>query len=137
MFAKIENNVVTEWPIPDIRVLFPHTSFPVPMKEEALPEGYVIVGVDVEPEPGQNQKAVLGALVQKDGKWLQSWDIISLDAEEIRATRNHLLLESDWTQVADAPVDKQAWAAYRQALRDITNQSEFPNNTNWPQKPTT
>ena len=39
--------------------------------------------------------------------------------ERMRNHRNHLLKESDWTQVADAPVDQQAWATYRQALRDF------------------
>ena len=33
--------------------------------------------------------------------------------------RDRLLKESDWTQVNDAPVDQQAWATYRQALRDF------------------
>ena len=37
----------------------------------------------------------------------------------MRAVRNDLLAQSDWTQVADAPVDRQAWATYRQALRDF------------------
>jgi hypothetical protein len=37
----------------------------------------------------------------------------------MRYQRELLLKESDWTQVADAPVDKQAWAEYRQALRDF------------------
>jgi hypothetical protein len=37
----------------------------------------------------------------------------------MRNQRNRLLTESDWTQVADAPVDRDAWATYRQALRDF------------------
>ena len=39
--------------------------------------------------------------------------------ERMRLHRDRLLKESDWTQVADAPVDQQAWATYRQALRDF------------------
>ena len=39
-----------------------------------------------------------------------------------RARRDNLLSQTDWTQVADAPVDQTAWATYRQALRDITDQ---------------
>jgi len=39
--------------------------------------------------------------------------------ERLRIQRDKLLVESDWTQVADAPVDKQAWAEYRQQLRDF------------------
>jgi len=40
-------------------------------------------------------------------------------AERMRLHRDRLLKESDWTQVADAPVDREAWATYRQALRDF------------------
>jgi len=46
-----------------------------------------------------------------------------------------LLSDSDWTQVADAPVDQAAWAVYRQALRDITDQEGFPYSVNWPTAP--
>jgi len=38
--------------------------------------------------------------------------------ERLRHRRNALLAESDWTQVLDAPIDREAWAQYRQALRD-------------------
>lgn len=38
--------------------------------------------------------------------------------ERMRNRRDHLLQESDWTQLLDAPVDQAAWAAYRQELRD-------------------
>lgn len=56
-------------------------------------------------------------------------------ASEARAQRNALLSASDWTQVADAPVDQATWAVYRQALRDITVQSGFPETINWPVAP--
>jgi hypothetical protein len=56
-------------------------------------------------------------------------------AQAIRQQRNQKLTESDWTQVADAPVDKAAWATYRQALRDITAQEGFPHNVVWPTRP--
>jgi len=56
---------------------------------------------------------------------------------EARDKRNSLLKDSDWTQVADAPVDKAAWANYRQALRDITTHPNFPNlqEADWPEIP--
>lgn len=57
-------------------------------------------------------------------------------ADVARSTRNRLLRSSDWTQVPDAPVNQQDWATYRQALRDITMQDGFPENINWPIKPT-
>lgn len=56
-------------------------------------------------------------------------------AAQARAKRNYLLDLSDWTQTLDAPVDQVAWAAYRQALRDITAQASFPQNINWPVAP--
>ena len=56
-------------------------------------------------------------------------------AATIRTERNAKLTESDWTQVADAPVDQAAWATYRQALRDIPAQSGFPNTVDWPTQP--
>jgi hypothetical protein len=56
-------------------------------------------------------------------------------AEEIRVQRNQLLSSCDWTQVADAPVDRSVWTIYRQALRDITKQSGFPTSVLWPEVP--
>jgi hypothetical protein len=55
--------------------------------------------------------------------------------ENERFKRNQLLNNSDWTQVADAPVDKAVWATYRQALRDLTAQAGFPQNITWPDEP--
>jgi hypothetical protein len=60
---------------------------------------------------------------------------VAAAAAEARAKRNSLLAQSDWTQVADAPVDQAAWATYRQALRDITEQEGFPETINWPTAP--
>jgi len=53
--------------------------------------------------------------------------------EQIKLWRNAQLVASDWTQVADSPADKAAWAIYRQALRDLpaqggsADEAEFPN----------
>lgn len=55
--------------------------------------------------------------------------------EPVRQKRNALLAASDWTQVADAPVDQAAWATYRQELRDITSQATFPSEVTWPVAP--
>ena len=56
-------------------------------------------------------------------------------AAQVRGERDRLLAETDWTQVADAPVDAQAYADYRQALRDVPQQSGFPGDIDWPSKP--
>jgi len=53
----------------------------------------------------------------------------------IRARRDALLVQSDWTQLPDVPLaTKEAWAAYRQQLRDITFQPD-PHNISWPTPP--
>ena len=57
-------------------------------------------------------------------------------ADEALAKRKVLLLESDWTQLPDVSVDKEAWATYRQELRDITSQEGYPLEITWPVAPT-
>lgn len=57
-------------------------------------------------------------------------------AGEARRYRNQLLASSDWTQLPDVPQTlKDAWATYRQTLRNITSQSGFPQNIVWPIQP--
>ena len=60
------------------------------------------------------------------------------DAEQaanVRNQRTEKLKDSDWTQIADSTADKTAWATYRQALRDITDQAGFPWTITWPDAP--
>ena len=53
----------------------------------------------------------------------------------VRAKRDRLLLECDWTQLPDVPLaTKEVWATYRQALRDVTLQPD-PFNIVWPVAP--
>jgi hypothetical protein len=50
--------------------------------------------------------------------------------------RSRLLIASDWTQLPDVPLaTKEAWAVYRQALRDITLQAGYPLAIDWPLAP--
>lgn len=63
---------------------------------------------------------------------------LELLGASIREERNKLLTESDWTQLADSPLDadgKLAWALYRETLRMIPQQDGFPETVNWPPKP--
>jgi hypothetical protein len=58
-------------------------------------------------------------------------DEIAADADaraaQVRAQRDRLLTDSDWTQILDAPVDRTEWATYRQALRDLPQAEGFPH----------
>lgn len=59
-------------------------------------------------------------------------------ADEARTQRDKLLSETDWTQVLDAPIDaatREAYRAYRQALRDLPEQDGFPGTITWPELP--
>ena len=59
----------------------------------------------------------------------------------VRALRDNLLSESDWTQLPDSPLTdskKTEWATYRQTLRDIpSSQSSVTDKSNitWPTEP--
>lgn len=55
-----------------------------------------------------------------------------------RTHRNQLLAQSDWTQLADAPLtheQKNAWTVYRQALRDVPSSFSTPEEVVWPAIP--
>jgi hypothetical protein len=56
-------------------------------------------------------------------------------AAEVRIQRSVKLAETDWTQIADSTANKEAWATYRQALRDIPSQQGFPWTITWPVQP--
>lgn len=59
-------------------------------------------------------------------------------ATDARAKRDRLLSATDWTQIPDAPLtadQKAAYAAYRQALRDVPQQAGFPRVIEWPVVP--
>lgn len=74
-----------------------------------------------------------------------SWDgeqfappIVSLSWDDIRRQRSGLLAACDWTQITDTPLtDAQvdAWADYRQALRDIPQNFDTPDDVVWPVAP--
>jgi hypothetical protein len=87
---------------------------------------------------------ISGGALAFDGTWfiadqplVDQYQQIKIEAraKSVRDDRNTRLSDSDWTQVADAPVDQTAWAAYRQALRDISDQEGFPWTINWPTQP--
>ena len=78
-----------------------------------------------------------GAVVKWDWvkkAWIDSRSVTSVWME-VRSIRDGLLSQSDWTQLPDVPLaTKEAWATYRQALRDITSQPD-PFAVLWPVKP--
>lgn len=54
---------------------------------------------------------------------------------QLRNWRNIELSATDWTQLPDSPVDKESWAHYRQALRDLPESAKFPDEIELPEVP--
>jgi hypothetical protein len=141
----------------ELRTLFPNTSLPQQLSEAIINE----LGADVVFEGPhatggtRYQYSQASGVEQIDGKWFTkhilgpvfTGDTAAADqiayeagkdadqAAAIRTQRDSKLSSTDWTQVADAPVDKAAWATYRQALRDIPTQTGFPWEVTWPTTP--
>jgi Phage tail assembly chaperone protein len=66
-------------------------------------------------------------------EWEQ--DLALIEAKAI-SKRDQLLVESDYTQLPDVPVvNKEAWAVYRQELRDLPQTTGWPTDIQWPTKP--
>ena len=131
----------------EFRALFPNTSLPQQLTETLINDlGGDVVFEGPQAQPTRYQVGFADGVQQIEGKWYTKYSVADMDAEAIaakdteqakaiRSQRTDKLKDSDWTQVADAPVDKAAWATYRQALRDITAQSGFPWDTQWPDAP--
>lgn len=149
MFALVNEELVVEYPIHDVRAKFPNTSFPTTIENHHLPPGLVKIEPTVMPVVGRNQFVVEGKPVKNGSTWLQTWEIHNKDAQQIqndltakiRAVRNErmaLLARTDWVVTRATETGQSvpsAYVAYRQALRDITKQPGFPWEINWPDAP--
>jgi hypothetical protein len=73
-----------------------------------------------------------GNTADPDDTEILTWD-------SIRATRDQILKDTDWTMTTGATVDQAQWAAYRQVIRDIpqTYKDKTPNDVVWPTQPST
>lgn len=123
------------------------TSFPKTWTPELVAElGLEPVFETPAPTTTRYQTAFKDGVEQVNGKWVWKWSISEMDDEAkaakdaaqataVRADRDKRLADSDWTQVADAPVDQAAWATYRQSLRTLPEQAGFPWDVQWPAQP--
>lgn len=111
---------------------------------ETLEEGHNIVEADFMPDPFLHYwdgQSLISKPDSPGGGYF--WDDRSLSYEYdiatgfsiLRSERDAKLQSSDWTQVPDAPVDQAAWATYRQALRDLPENTDDPRQVVWPEEP--
>lgn len=147
MLIKVENNEIVDraYSIKKLKQENPNTSFSSTVSESTL-NSYGVYTVAPAPTPSHDpktQKVLLG-ISNIDGTWTQVWTVASLSddtcALNLRAKRDKLLADCDWTQMNDSPLsneDKTAWATYRQELRDITSLEAWPHLTDddWPVAP--
>ena len=142
MHIKIIGDRAERYTLRQLRKENPNTSFPkVPSDETLAALGVFHVTQADKPVTNQLQVAERDAQPtdQGDGTYVWGWTVkdksVAQLSEEARDKRNALLTASDYTQLADSPRDKQTWATYRQALRDITDQGGFPETIVWPVEP--
>jgi hypothetical protein len=74
-----------------------------------------------------------------------TWNYLAIDENEIpvewvwerlRLRRDQLLRDSDFRVLPDAPWPTAPWADYREALRDLPEQTVDPRAAVWPDPPT-
>ena len=149
MHALIENGAIKQYPygLFQLKADNPRTSFPTQATDEMLSAfGVERVFFATPPELTNTQVLVEGTPVIADNRWTQVFTVRDMTADEVasrnsgqaasvRSERNDKLSASDWTQLSDSPVDKAAWATYRQALRNVPAQAGFPWTIIWPDAP--
>ena len=108
------------------------------------PSNFLIPAGCVTQPPPSVSDGFVAQLV--DGSWIVVEEpVIEEEVEEtdplseedyIRFERDMRLGWCDWTMMPDTDdAHREAWIAYRQALRDLTSQPGFPDNVVWPKQP--
>lgn len=93
---------------------------------------YISNGVAVAIPPKPDQYSVFDFTTKQ---WVQNQ---SMAVTDVSTKRQRLLYASDWTQIPNGPLtttQQEAWATYRQELRDIPEQSGYPFNVIFPTPP--
>lgn len=130
-------NGTTVLQVGNYRVLFPQTSFPATGPNDAFMAQHNAMPVDNTISAAANEQ-IVSCEPYIDGDVVRTVHAVPIPIEQqwsrIRQQRNQLLIASDWTQLPDATAGKTAWAAYRQALRDVPAQAD-PFAIAWPVPP--
>ena len=140
-YLKLTSGTPEIYSIGKLRRDNPNVSFPKVPSDELLASYGVYPYTRPTPSEydGLAWRLIDDDFVEVNGAWMLPYKLEALPLEQaernVRDHRNNLLADTDWTQVADAPVDQAAWAAYRQALRDVTTQDGFPHDVAWPTEP--
>lgn len=131
----------------EFRAAHLNTSFPAILTTELL-DGFDADAVlnGAQPSATRYQTVARDGVEEIGGKWFTKFVLVDMpdeakaamdeqQAASMRAERNRRLTECDWTQLADSTADKAAWGIYRHVLRELPEQSGFPWDVTWPEKP--
>jgi hypothetical protein len=144
MHIKLTNGTPAKYSLGQLRRDNPNTSFPKLIPNELLAsyDVYPYTRPAVPEYDSLTHEITDGSFEQVSGEWSLPYVVQqqeNIDAEKnIRSRRDSFLLQSDWIVVKsyergqNIPAD---WELYRQALRDITEQTGFPYEVTWPIKP--
>jgi len=152
MHVKLTNGVPAIYTIGQLRRDNQNTSFPKFISEATLASYGVYPLTPAERPEADHTKNVLESTPEQiNGVWTQAWSIVGASSEEItarleeksqsvRSERDYLLQQTDWLVIMSQETGgilPAEWAAYRQALRDITDHADFPylDEADWPTKP--
>lgn len=127
------------------RKSYPNISFPAILSNETLrPYEHAIIEDVAAPICDADERLIAtDTCYEIDNRYYINYNKVKMSDSDIdshstsiRQLRNQLLSESDWTQGKDIPdAMSAAWQPYRQALRDLPNQTGFPFNVEWPNQP--
>jgi hypothetical protein len=154
LYIKIENEQAIGYPmiVQTIRDLHPSISFPsIIDSSELLALGYAEYIRTLPPETGVLQKAVELSPVFDGTVATQTWELQDMSDQEkaditanaliaAKSIQKSLLAASDWTEMPSVQAKKDqtwkdAWAAYRTAVRDVDKQNTWPLGPVWPVEP--
>jgi hypothetical protein len=151
-YVKVENGIIVKYPYTEYDLIkdYPNISYPArigygffadagawPVQRTQKPE------IDYTKNLNEGDPEQIG-----NGLWQQVWVVSDASTEEIeqrlaakwdavRSRRDKELAASDWTQLPDVALTAEKvseWSAYRQALRDVTDQPD-PFQAVFPAKP--
>lgn len=139
MYLRLVDGVPETYSAAQLRRDNPNTSFPRSPTDEML-ETFGVFKYSITPPTGSSVNSVKGApeFALVNGSWVLGSQYVLLSdaqlASQARATRTRLLTDTDWTAVSDLTMSDDM-AAYRNALREVPQQDDFPATIAWPTQP--
>jgi len=144
MHLKLTNGTPAKYTLGQLRRDNPQTSFPKLIPDDLL------ASYNVHPytRPKSDEydslawRLIDDEFVNVNGAWMLPYKLEALPLDQaersIRSRRDSLLQDTDWIVIKSYERGQNIpaeWELYRQALRDITEQTGFPYEVTWPTKP--